>query len=128
MTKRLPKEKSPTKLKKELWKIQSIYIRRKEGKCFTCGKKYPWKLLQAGHFEHKDCLDFETKNIHAQCVRCNKHLSGNLGAYAEHLEELYGFGVVQEIRGQRDKIKRWKVSELEEKINFYKEAIKKLAH
>jgi hypothetical protein len=123
---RLPKEKSIKKLKKKLWDLQSEYIRRTEKKCFTCGKKKNWKELQAGHFIHKDCLDFERKNIHAQCVGCNHFRSGNRIIYAEKLEELYGFGIIQELRKLGDKIKKWKVSELEEKIEFLKQELNKL--
>ena len=54
--------------------------------------------MQAGHYIHKDCLDYDDVNIHCQCARCNKWLSGNLGVYAERLIAEYGEAVIAELR------------------------------
>ena len=66
-------------LRKRAWDIQSQYIRRlAKGICFTCGDKRPWKKQQAGHYIHKDCLDFDERNINCQCRGCNSFKGGNL--------------------------------------------------
>ena len=49
--------------------------------------------MQAGHFIHNK-LDYDERNIHAQCVHCNKYLSGNLGRYANHLIKDYGVDIL----------------------------------
>ena len=89
-------------LKKKAWKEWAISIKmmyaNSEGflNCFTCGGRYYWSQLQAGHFKHNK-LDFCNKNIHPQCVRCNKWLHGNLGVYAQRLIKKYGPGILDEL-------------------------------
>lgn len=80
------------------WAKQSELIRREEkGVCYSCGEINDWKLCQAGHFHH-DKLDFDRRNIHCQCVRCNKWLSGNLGNYALHLMEDIGIEGINKLK------------------------------
>ena len=88
-----------SKLKKRLWKVFSEYIRRKESyndycTCITCGKKFHWKEIQAGHYIHGNTKRtyFYEDNVHPQCVRCNMYLSGDLTNYAIYLENRYGKG------------------------------------
>jgi len=73
------------RLKDNAWQTFSKYIRTRDKRCFTCkgGSE------NAGHFHH-NCLDFDEENIHGQCVRCNKYLSGNLSVYAINLLRLLG--------------------------------------
>jgi hypothetical protein len=85
-------------LHKKAWDLMSELVRRIEkGVCYTCGKKGHWKTMQAGHFVHGKRMDFYMKNIHCQCPRCNKFLSGNLGEYARHLIKDFGPDVIEEI-------------------------------
>lgn len=127
MTLKIKKEKSIKALRNKAWILFSSYIRQKEkGLCFTCGKKDEWKSMNAGHFVHKDCLDYNEKNVHCQCPGCNQYKSGNLVNYAIHLEKIYGFGIVQELKKEGDKIKYWKIKELEETIETYKNKLKEL--
>lgn len=72
-------------LKKKAWDTFSKWIRARDKKCITCnvngsGSNY----LQAGHFWH-GVLDFDEENINAQCVHCNKYLSGNGTHYSVYL-------------------------------------------
>ncbi len=82
-------------LNKLAWKLFSKMIRM-EGidekgmaECYTCGIKVHYKNLQAGHFWHNK-LDFDRRNIHKQCVRCNKWLRGNLAVYGTKLAQELG--------------------------------------
>jgi hypothetical protein len=112
-------------LRKKAWKLQSEYVRRSEkGVCFTCGDTRDWKEQQAGHYIHKDCLDYDLINIHCQCVRCNKWLSGNSGVYAERLIAEYGEEVVADLRTRSYKTKKFNITELEDLIEKYKAEIK----
>ena len=127
---RKPKIKhiSLTSLRKKAWDLQSEWIRRSEkGICFTCGIHKPWKEQQAGHYIHKNCLDFDLINIHCQCVHCNKWLSGNLGIYAERLIAEYGENAIVELRERERQYKKFPkkftIFELEEKIADYKELL-----
>lgn len=45
--------------------------------------------MQAGHLHH-NVLDFDEKNIHCQCSRCNHYLSGNLQKYSARFIDKYG--------------------------------------
>lgn len=67
--------------KSRAWKIFSQYIRLRDGRCVSCETG---GAENAGHFWH-NVLDFDEDNINAQCVRCNKWLSGNLASYSVYL-------------------------------------------
>ncbi len=115
------------RLKKKAWKLHSEIVRRLEGgKCFTCFTIKPWKEMHAGHYIHKESLDFNRKNIHCQCAGCNKWKGGNLKEYAIRLEEKYGFGILQELKAEGYKDKYWKVAELKELIESYKKELEYL--
>jgi hypothetical protein len=117
---------STTKLRKTLWSAYfSPYIRLKEGyRCYTCGKQLQKKGSYAGHFVHRDCLDFDERNIHTQCYYCNVYQHGNRNKYAEKLEQQYGFGIIQELNKSGEAKKNWKVGELLLLIEGYKEKLK----
>lgn len=81
----------------QCWKLHSEIVRRTEqGICFTCGVRNDWKDTDCGHFRHGS-LDFDRRNTHAQCKKCNLYLSGNLDNYALKLEAKYGQGILQEL-------------------------------
>ena len=109
------------KLRKKAWDTFSYWIRHKrdKGRCYTCGKKNEPKKMNAGHYEHINCLDFDERNIHCQCVYCNLRLHGNRNIYALHLEKQYGHGILQELDRLKWKNRYFKVSELNEIILKY---------
>ena len=114
------KEKSITKLRKKAWKVFSKWVRESEhGVCYTCGVKKDVKEMHAGHFVHRDSMDFDERNVHCQCKRCNCFLNGNLINYAIKLERIYGHGIIEELKKKGDQIKRWKVKELEDIMEKY---------
>lgn len=123
----MPRKRTLKQAHKYCWNKFSQYVRMKErGVCFTCDKRDVWKNQQAGHFVHRDCLDFDERNIHCQCPRCNKWLNGNLIEYAVRLEKLYGFGIIRELKKLGDKIRIFKVGELEKLAKEYDNKIKEL--
>ncbi len=104
-----------SKLKKEFWRIFSIYVRMKgTGVCFSCGKIIPdyydrygnllpgWKAAHAGHFiTAKSCglaLYFHEQNVHSQCYHCNINLSGNWVEYERKIIEVYGQDVCDKLK------------------------------
>ena len=108
-------------LKDKAWKLFSLYIRKKElGICFTCGKQGDIKDMQAGHFKHRK-LDFDERNIHCQCKRCNSKfmLRGNLDVYAVKLEEAYGYGILQDLTIAARPAHKYSQQELEDIIDKY---------
>ena len=114
-------------LRKKAWSLQSEYIRRSENYiCFTCGVHLTKATSQAGHYIHKDCLDFDSVNIHCQCVRCNKWLSGNQGIYAERLIADYGLDAILDLRRRAEVVRKFNVGELSNLIEDYKQKISAL--
>jgi len=76
------------KLKKEAERVFHKWICVRDNYiCFTCDK--PGN--QAGHFWHGK-LDFDERNLHCQCPRCNKWLHGNLAEYSIRLIKEFGQG------------------------------------
>lgn len=132
------KQKSILKrLKSKCWKVVSEWVRRNEnGVCFTCGAKQwdselgqnNWKVMQAGHYIH-GALDYDEMNIHCQCVRCNKWLSGNLGEYTMKLISKYGIEEVEKLRIRASMAKKgefYTEEGLLAVLEFYKNKLKEL--
>jgi Bacteriophage Lambda NinG protein len=104
------KSQSPLAIAHEnLWTALSLMIRETENwTCFTCGTKVNPRTtderdvsmafyMHGGHYSPRGlfkAVKYDPFNIHAQCVRCNKWLHGNLAAYATALEKRYGFGML----------------------------------
>ena len=112
-----------------VWKKCSEYVRRRDrGVCYTCGIIKPWKKQHAGHFRHGKTKPtyFDDRQIHCQCPRCNKWLSGNLGIYGVNMIRDYGAEVVGDIIQQSYKFKLWKTKELEELEVYFDNRLKEL--
>lgn len=131
-------KKTVPKLKKKLWALFSIYIRMRDGLkttgsiewalCVTCGKRYHFKMLQAGHFiagRHAGNL-FSEEGTHAQCYNCNINLRGNTLEYRRQILKLYGTGADTTLEEEAHKIRKFIVPELEEMIEVYRQKIESL--
>lgn len=99
------------------WTALSRYVRKLEPICVTCGGY----TSDAGHYIHNsdkpnkqlggNALWYDIRNIHGQCSKCNRHYSGRLDVYAEYLEDLYGFGIIQELRELYQTPRKWTIQE-----------------
>lgn len=68
--------------------------------CCCCSKQYLWNSgdIHAGHWIH-DKLDYEEKNVHAECRFCNFKYNKNVNtAYAVFMAKKYGAKEMQHIR------------------------------
>ena len=120
------KKPSVKKLIKELDRVFSIYIRKRDHHiCFTCGKKLTEKTSQCGHYVSRRYgnLRFCEKNCHAQCSGCNIFKHGNMDSYALRLINKYGKNILEELNREKLKTKKFTVTELENLIKHYKELI-----
>ena len=86
------RKKTHAQLKRKLWPIFSLYIRRRDkGICFTCGKRSAIPECDAGHFIPRGAgglaLFFHPDNVHTQCKTCNLFLQGNQYEYGKRLGE-----------------------------------------
>ena len=125
------KRETVGKAKKKVWALFSIYIRtrdclsstgtKEEGKCCTCGKIYNFKELQAGHFipGRRSSVLFDERNCHAQCLRCNVFLRGNMIHYYQFMNINYGPSIIAELMEKDMTIKKFTVPELQELFNTY---------
>jgi hypothetical protein len=83
-----------------LWKWFSRYIRlracldvaRGFCACITCGRVHHYKDMDAGHYISRRWkpTKYHENNVYAQCVHCNRDLSGNVAEYRIKLVELFG--------------------------------------
>ena len=134
-----PKKKiTVPKMKKKVWDIFSIYIRKRDclkttgcaswGICITCKKLYHFKLLQAGHFisgRHNNNL-FSERGVHAQCYNCNINLKGATLEYRRKIIEMYGEGADLELEAEERITRKFTVPELEELKEYYEDQIELL--
>lgn len=97
-------DKSMAKLKKELDRLFSIYIRKKYPEyCYTCGKR---GVLQNGHFVPRQYLAtrWEEKNCRPQCIGCNIFGNGQILEFEERLKKELGDVVVEQLKASRHQI------------------------
>ena len=118
-----PKIKPIGKLKKDVWKVFSEYIRLRDclktrgtpdfGNCVTCSRLVRRTEADAGHFigrSHGATL-FDERNVHLQCKRCN--ITGEVLKYRRAIIELYGEGVDVELEDKATETKKFSRQELE---------------
>ena len=124
------------RLKKDVWDVLSKFIRHRDcmrttgckewGLCITCGKRYHFKLLQAGHFisgRHNAYL-FSEEGVHAQCYNCNINLRGNTLVYRDKIIELYGEDYDKVLREAAKEKRKFTRDELIELKSYYENKIK----
>jgi len=129
-------KKTISKLKKELDKWFSLYIRLRDAneygmvQCFTCGIVRGYKDgMQNGHFQSRKHLATrfsEDGNCEVQCLKCNIFDSGQQYLFSLRLDEKYGEGRAEELEQlARTTLKISRV-EYEEKISYYKNLVENL--
>lgn len=126
------KEKLKTKSQwlSDLQKVfnEFIRLRDKNKNCISCGKPLIGKY-DAGHFFSVGAypnLRFNEDNVHGQCVECNQHKHGNISEYSIRLPIMIGLDKFDKLLEERNKPLNLTVSEIQEKIKYYKEKIKQL--
>ena len=127
--------KSISKLKKELDKWFSLFIRLREAtdegmiQCFTCGKVAHYKDgMHCGHFQSRRFLPtrFDEENCQVQCAACNVFRYGEQYKFGLALDGKYGEGTAEELEClARTTIKIGRV-DYEEKISYYKSIVENL--
>lgn len=91
--------------------------------CVTCGKRMRWKGegAQAGHFIKRQHMSvrYDPRNVHVQCVRCNKWMSGEEGEYGHYIIKRYGVDVHQELMSLKRTTRKFTRVDLEEIVKKY---------
>jgi len=117
---------------KTAWDLMSKFVRLKNAdwrgnvKCFTCSAIKNWKEMQAGHYIHRDSLNFDEIGVQPQCEQCNKWKHGNSGRFAYEIIHHYGTEELERLESLRHKERKFSTKELYEKIAYLKAKIKEL--
>lgn len=130
----MPKQKTIADLKKKAWGLLSQVIRREAANsfghvnCYTCNKLMDWKEAQAGHAigGRTGAVLLDEEIIRCQCYRCNVPLRGNYPEFTTRLIVENGIDWWQNKLEQSKQIRKWKKSELDEKIESLKARLKEL--
>jgi hypothetical protein len=126
--------KTISKLKKELDKWFSLYIRLRDAtdeglvQCFTSGRVYHYKEIHAGHFISRRCLATRwcEVNVQPQSAADNLFGQGEQYKFGLRLDSKYGEGTAEELQiKSRQTVKLSRV-DYEDKISYYKDAVKNL--
>jgi len=127
-------KKTVSKLKKELDKWFSLYIRLREAneygmvQCFTSGRVYHYKKIHAGHFmsrRHLSTRWCET-NVQPQSAADNLFGQGEQFKFGLNLDGKYGEGTAEELQYLARTTLKISRIEYEEKISYYKSLVDKL--
>ena len=129
------KKKRKPDLVKKLDKVFALYIRLRDvmpngyGKCISCGRIKSFKELDCGHFHGRTHMAtrFEEDNAHAECIACNRMSSDHLIKYRENLIDKIGIGRYDRLNLLRHSVKHWLDCELQEKIDYYTNEVKRLS-
>src|SRR5918998_1349945 len=106
LVERPPEEGSRKWLIAELDKLTSLIVRRRDGRCVTCGSV---QSLQCSHFYSRRHLSirFDLRNCNAMCAGCNRRHNRDRRPYEKYMAKAYGPEVVAELdmlRGSLEKV------------------------
>ncbi|QDP49356.1 MAG: putative protein ninG [Prokaryotic dsDNA virus sp.] len=128
------KTKTISKLKKELDKIFSIYIRTRYAddngmvECWTCSVKKHYKEMHAGHFMSRKHLPtrFHEDNVQVQCPKCNLFGQGEQYAFGKLLDIRIKEGLAEHLQTLSKARIKFTRSDYLEMIEEYKEKLELL--
>jgi hypothetical protein len=121
------KLKTISSLKKEAWKLCSIYIRKKSMdrfgfcRCYTCNGIHSWTDIQAGHGigGRSNAVLFDEEIIKPQCVSCNIFHRGNYTIFTTRLIKEHSLEWWEKKLEDSKKIVKYTRSDIEELIVKY---------
>lgn len=127
-------KKTITKLKKELDKWFSLYIRLREStaegmcQCFTCDKISSYKKMQCGHFQSRRHMStrWNEQNCQVQCIGCNMFKQGEQWKFGLRIDYKYGEGTSEELQVLANNIHKKARWEYEDDISYYKNIVNNL--
>lgn len=111
-----------------------IRLRDKDKPCISCGAPLRQggglrgHLYDAGHYRSIGSaahLRFDERNVHGQCVYCNRDLSGNIVAYRKGLIERIGLAELERLESDNT-TRKWDKDELRELTAKYRKMAKEL--
>ena len=127
--------KSVSKLKKDLDKWFSLYIRLRDAtdegmvQCFTCGKAAHYKDgMQCGHFQSRkhQATRWNEQNCQVQCVGCNMFKQGEQWTFGLNLDAKYGSSTSFDLHVLSKQTLKMTRADYEEDIRYYKALVDNL--
>ena len=125
--------KKPVNLEAKLDKVFSQWVRYSNAhggycRCITCGKIEVPGMMDAGHFVGRQymCTRWDERNVHPQCVRCNRFGEGEKDSYAFALVCKYGDGIIAELNERKQAFCRYSTEDLQKLIEHYQAKIEAL--
>jgi len=128
--------KKPTRktLIRKLDKLFSEYIRKRDtdangyGLCCTCSKKIHYKEGHCGHFMSRRHYKtrWDPENVNLQCAGCNTFRGGEQYKFALFLNNKYKTDKASELLVKSRETAKFSLSDLEEKIDFFKSLLQDL--
>ena len=126
-------KKTISKLKKELDKWFSLYIRLRDSEngliqCFTCGCVKHYKSMHNSHFQSRKHLAtrWDEENCQVGCIKCNIFNFGEQYKFALNLDAKYGEGKAEELELLARTIMKVSRIDYEDKISYYGMLVDKL--
>lgn len=107
------------KLERKLWATMSLYIRKRDGRCVTCGCE---EGLTMSHYINARCqiLRYDEYNCNAQCKTCNFTHNYWPHVYEGYMRRMYGDLVLDALEKKAEtKMHKWTVPELQEMLEYY---------
>jgi len=126
--------KSISKLKKELDKWFSLYIRLRDAtdegmvQCWTSGRVYHYRNIHAGHFISRRHLATRwcEINVQPQSAADNLFGQGEQYKFGLNLDAKFGEGTSEELQYKARQTVKLSRIDYEEKISYYKNLVDKL--
>lgn len=128
-------KKTISKLKKELDKWFSLYIRLREAneygmvQCFTCGIVRGYKDgMQNGHFQSRKHIAtrFHEENCQVQCIKCNMYSQGEQFKFGINLDAKYGEGKAEKLELLARTTMKLSRADYECELSYYKNLVENL--
>lgn len=119
LVERVREEGSRKWLIAELDKYTSIIVRRRDGKCVTCGSV---RSLQCSHFYSRRHLSirFDLRNCNAMCSSCNRRHNRDRRPYERYVRKVYGARVITELDQSRANLQKVTDAQLNELLDEYR--------
>ena len=80
------------------------------GSCITCRKIVAKDTSDPGHYISRKyhSVRWNLKNVHVQCIYCNRFMHGKADEYALFLIDKYGQGILEELHAEKQKTLSYK--------------------
>jgi hypothetical protein len=119
LVERQPEEGSHKWLIAELDRYISLIVRRRDGRCVTCGSV---QGLQCSHFYSRRYLAirFDLRNCNAMCASCNRRHNRDRNPYEKYMRKTYGAGALAEMEALRVSLQKVTDAQLLELLEGYR--------